>query len=306
MLRHRLFLAPLIDGVVSCGDESAPAGPKSPGPTVGIVQLKTASDTIGATLSLPLVVEVRDPVNGSLKAGAVVRFSAIDWSTSLANVGSGAFATTLIDTTDGSGRASAVVRLGSKRGRQRIVVAGQAVGGADTASIDIEPGQVIALRILPADTAVTLQGTVAHALIGLDRASDTVSTVLGASFSASESSVCSVDATGAVHGLGYGECTLQAAAGTLRDTAFVEVFPPLTLLVRRANTVGTLLIDGSAFTKVADVDTMNTAPLMEWLSSGTGAAFLETDGAQSHVAILKLDGTKQTFATLPPAPAAPR
>jgi hypothetical protein len=300
MLRYRLFLGTLLVGSLSCGSgESEPAGPKYPGPTVSIAQLKTSSDTIDATLAVPLIVEIRDPETGALKAGADVRFSAIDGSVSLGDIASGTFATTLIGTTNASGRASAVVRLGRKIGRQRIVVTGQTVPGADTANVDINPGHLVALRIFPGDTAVVLQGTASHALIGLDRASDTVSTVIGATFSASPSFVCSVDAAGAVRGLGYGDCSLQAAVGALNASARVGVLPPATLLVRRANTLGTSSIDGTGFTKVADVDTTTIAPWIEWLSSGAAVAFLEKEGTQSRMAILNLDGTKRTFAPLP-------
>lgn len=295
---------------LSCGGGGGDSHPTAvnPAPSVralSIVQSKSATDTIGALIAQPLIVEVRDPATGALRTGAAVRFEAVDSAqatgeTLVARVNGTTFSRVAIDTTDATGRARASVRLGTIAGNRRVVATFAAASSADTATFTTTPGAPFQFRAAPIDTAVIIGHTYTQSATATDRAGNATAVTVRASSATPD--ICTVDANGTVHGITYGFCTVNVAFGATSALARARVLPDGLILVRRGASIGTLSLDGSGFTKLADVDTLNTAAF-QWLKSGREVAAFESDGTSgSHLAIFSLDGTKRTFPSLPFSP----
>jgi len=180
-LRTCLTLVTAASLVLACGGDShspvEPPPPPKPAAGIKIVAGGPATDTIGATIASPLTVEVRDS-SGTLVAGAVVRFTSVPVkdptgnvraSTLLESLDANQFGTFAAPTADVQGRAGVLVQLGTVAGAGAVAISVPAYGFADTVSYTIQPGAAASLSFQPADTGVTVGGSVQLRAAVVDR-----------------------------------------------------------------------------------------------------------------------------------------
>lgn len=162
--------------VSSCGGD----GPTDPPfevnqPGVHVVLGANVTDTIDAPLLQALVVEVRGP-DGELAQGAVVRFESQPTSNTsrphepaiyvcaltASTCGPdwyGTFSLVATDTTDATGRAKAIVRLGAVAGAAVVRVYVPEFGMVESATYTVTPGAAVRVQATAADTALNIGGT---------------------------------------------------------------------------------------------------------------------------------------------------
>jgi hypothetical protein len=271
MTSHRLrwiAVAGLALGsLVGCSEGGTlPEPPGTPG--LRVVSGGDASDTIGAILPQALIVEVRD-AEGYLQPGVSVVFSVVAAGNdaaaddlSVANLSSQQFRGSLSETADSRGRASALVRLGSKAGSAVISVAAPSLGLQTTASLTVRPGAAARIAVAPADSAVLVGGT--YDLRGdvQDRMGNLRTDPITFEAGNTATSVMGARLRGERVGRGY----VVARAGGLTDTARVSVVPAGVLAayefpiyfnsngpdIRQPGRIVTFNTDGSHFRVVLD------------------------------------------------------
>jgi hypothetical protein len=177
--RHRSFSMRLFPrhrwitfavALAACHD--GPTGPAARS-ALSFSGVAGATDTIGASLTEALVVEVHDSTGAIAAAGTVVLLDAVpapefrgsevlvEPLTSATSYGE--FGSSL---TDGTGTARVHVKLGTIAGTARLLVTVPALGLQDTVRFTVTPGNAAGARVLPADTTVypgtsfTLRGTI--------------------------------------------------------------------------------------------------------------------------------------------------
>ena len=151
--------------VAACGG----SGPDSTSPRRGDVRIVAGTDvidTVDARLPQPLVVEVRE--DGNPARGFVVRFTGLpstdttrrgEPGSTVSNAGQDSFSSLSSDTTDASGRATALVQLGTVAGEARVLVSCPQLGITDTARFTVLPGSSTQLILGVRDTVVRVSGT---------------------------------------------------------------------------------------------------------------------------------------------------
>ena len=156
-LHPQFIAAALVAGVVGCGgDGSAPGVPRG----IRILAGNQVTDTVFAVLPQALVVEVHDSTGTVVPSGTVVRFTGVLHSPSpvyevnVEALASGTFGTLATATTDETGKASVIVRLGTAAGPARLSVSVPAFGLVDTARYTITPGAALNVTLAPLDTSV--------------------------------------------------------------------------------------------------------------------------------------------------------
>lgn len=209
-----LLMVPLLGG---CDDGQGPDRRY----TLHVVPGGPLSDTIGAAPPAPLTVEARN--DGAPAAGVEVTFTSPDADRLLLGAAGsgGAFSTSHTGSTDAAGRAAAALRPGSKAGPVTVSVASPSAAGT-TLVFEVLPGAAVEVRVLPADTAVTVGERFAARAVGFDRAGN--ATAATGPLQSLDPSVVRQD----------GDALLAAAAGRGRvvgllgaheDTAAVSVVP---------------------------------------------------------------------------------
>jgi WD40-like Beta Propeller Repeat len=282
--------------LAACGDKD-PLHPGTRG--VRVVAGAGVTDTIQAEPVQSLVVEVRDE-SGKLRSGLVVRFESRPAGPEQPYRGSQAYVAPLdrnvftnlvADTTDGRGRASARVKLGSVAGPAEIVVVVPDLGSADTARFTVKAGAAASVQALPKDTAlyrghsVVLRGAVVDRF-GNPR-TDPVSYAL-----AVPAGVSLNGATVTAQSEGRSAVLVQAMG--LADTAYVSVVPEGVLAASSPEGVVMFNTDGTGYKRLV---TMAFAWTTDWSPSGTEVAFdLQYGGA---VRIVGLDGKVRTASNTP-------
>ena len=177
LLRHCvLFLA-----VVACGGDSA--GPDQPTPPLGppgisFVSGANASDTAGAFLPAPLVIQLRDSLGRSVPNAPLVATStqvlvqppcawecipyepSPEWQLAVGRTLNTIGGASSVDLrTDSLGRASVYIQMQWFASNAGVVVQDQTRGLVDTAHFTITPGHPYGALIEPRDTAVYLGST---------------------------------------------------------------------------------------------------------------------------------------------------
>lgn len=260
-----------------------PKPPPKPAAGVTVVSGANVTDTIGATLTQALTVEVHDSL-GNPVAGTVVRFTGVDTKNSGGYTQTTAFVEALDannfsnfagPTTDTQGRTGVYVRLGTLAGPARIALAVPAYGFADTVSFTVQPGAAAKLSFLPADTGVTIGKSVQLRAAMVDRAGNARSEAV--TYDASPNGgVATVSSAGNVSGVSVGSVTLTAHAGTLTATGTVEVVPTGVVALYYGGQyypdstgIVTMNLDGSNrrwITRVGGSSSALTSPV--WTSAG--------------------------------------
>lgn len=225
--RFRASVAPLALAVVAfaCSGESA-TDPVDPTVPLRLVTVP-AGDTVGALLTQPLVVQVREPGVTSVvfRANMVehpvtgpqpgVRLSRASDGQSLA----------LVDTvaTDAEGRASVYLRLGTLATDAVVTVLAPATRDSVQARITVRPGAPIRLDAYPGDTAMY----VGHSYPLEARLFDSFDNPIaidGLTFTTDSASVAITD-EGNVTGVEIGRAGIVAHDGALADTVWASVVP---------------------------------------------------------------------------------
>ncbi|HXD47457.1 MAG TPA: hypothetical protein VN600_01705 [Gemmatimonadaceae bacterium] len=282
--------------VAACGGSTEPrALPRS----VSIVAERSASDTIGAALGAPVTVDVRDPATGDARAGASVRFVAVHDDPHRDELilpnGSPLDSTTVA--TDAVGRATLALRLGVRAGVHRLVARVDGPAGADTATFNVQAGQPASLVLAPRDTAVTLGERFAVATALVDRGGNSTPGIV--SYASSSPVSCPIDPVGVVRALTAANCTITATAGVVTATATATLLPNASLLVMRGATLGTLALDGSGFSAIADIDPLAGVGRFRWSASGKEVAFTQRANGVTRVGVLGFDARTRFLPALP-------
>lgn len=230
-------------------------------PGLAVVSGANVTDTIGAVLPQPLVVEVRD-ARGLPAAGVVVQLvssvAPIPSASGLQVTGpqirlAPAGTTTpgfgeVNLTTDTAGRAAARVSFAERAGPASVTMLVPTLGYADSARYTVLPGAPAALRLAPRDSAVFLGRTLTLRVGVFDR----VRHALAEKPTLSARGPLSVDAEAVVGTSGHGAGTVEARLGQLVDSVAVAVVPVGALV---ASTVHNGLVvanfDGSGMRSIA-------------------------------------------------------
>ena len=245
MRRHRTLIVAAATlsaalWALSCGDGATEPPPDPPRPTMVRVTPATAELTaLGATVQLNA--QVLDQY-GQVMAGA-----AVTWSSGDASVAA----------VDGSGLVTAAAN-----GAATITATAGEASGKAVVTVMQSAGSVI---VSPSADTVVLGGTLRLVAEAFDANGHLVE---GAAFtwSSSDGSVATVDASGLVRGVGEGKATLTATAGSATGTAEITVTNP-----DRAALVALYhATDGPNW--VNSDNWLTDAPLRDWYGVDTDAS----------------------------------
>jgi hypothetical protein len=278
------LLAVTVFALAACGDKD----PVKPGQSrlVRIVAGDGVSDTVAAQLLQALVVEVRDSAGAPLP-GATVRFETrpIDsddpyysaYSAYVSKLDRNAFGVLVADTTDARGRASALVKLGTKAGPALVVVQVPELGAVDTATYTVLPGAAARVRAIPKDTAMYAARTVTLRGAVVDRFDNPRTDPV--TFARLTGPITLAGNVATAQGVGRASVMVQAMG--LTDTTFISIVPEGTLAARMAQSIVTFNTDGSGFKTITSV---GYSPFTtDWSPDGTEIAFDADYGAVLRV-----------------------
>lgn len=284
--RSRRFVAQFLVGsaiatavALGCGGGGDTVGPgHQPKPTIGITVIAgaNATDTIGATLTQALTVEVRDS-SGALAPNTIVRFTSLPakvvnntsvMGVQVAPLDQNTFSTFAAPTTDATGRASVLVQLGSVAGQVKLVAAAPTLAIADTVQFTVMPGAAASLVSAVADTGIIVGHAVSLGIAVVDRAGNPRTDPVNFD-PPSAPSVATVSTSGIVTGVTVGHTTISAHVGTSSVTTSVEVVPDGTIAVYDGskNELSTVNLDGSGYHVIGKPAGWDANGL-SWMSSG--------------------------------------
>jgi hypothetical protein len=302
MRKHFLVIAAIFVST-SCGDIS---GPGSGRPGLTLVSGYNLTDTIQAKPSRALVVEVRDDRGAIVPPGTVVRFSPVVQSYSRWEMFVGALTSTSFDIfaaseTDGAGRASVMLQMGTIAGPARIAISVPTLGVQDTARYTVLPGQPSAIFIAPLDTEMYVGASYAIRGGVVDRAFNarTDPVVYAATAGASVSTSRAVTAST------LGRYTVTATAGSLSATSHFTVVPQGTVAALtysdNAFHIVTFNLDGSSFHNVVRVFDGGIGPRPRWIPGTSTIIYAEYVGGLEQLRTVDANGKLSPFFSSPPA-----
>lgn len=266
-----LFLSGLLSAVTACGGDAASgtnsSGNTPPLPTPGLHILAGAgvADTVDTAPLQSLTVQLAD-ASGQPVRGTVVRFTAtagtipgpypLTTSTMLvSDLKSAAWTSFVSVSTDSSGLASVLVRLGAVAGTGMILVNAPTAGLLDTAKYTVRAGNPVRITVAPRDTALFVGGTAAMRATAADRYGNSRNDAATYTTTNSHISVSG----GVVSGATIGRSMVSARVGTFRDSMFVSVVPRGTIAAYVAMrstgdqlAVYTFDLDGSHFRQLVN------------------------------------------------------
>jgi hypothetical protein len=275
-------------------------------PQIALLSGNNQTDTIQATLVAPLIIQVASRVNGAPAVHQVVRLQSIALPDSqgyeaylqpaVPSPAGTILSQFLPETTDASGKISAIVTLGPRAGPARVVISVPAFDLVDTAVFTVKPGAAVALRAAPADTVLYVDSTVTIRTTLVDRLGNTLNTriALTALFGPVTVSVNAVTATG------FGPAAVVASGDGFRDTTHIVSVPTGTIAGSLANGTGIVMfnLDGSGYRQITTVAANN----VKWAPSGTSLVFDQAGIGNVNSAPLlsvTLDGTVSTLDETP-------
>jgi Tol biopolymer transport system component len=317
---RRLALAWVVaSGLAACSEGGTP--PEPPGtPGLRVVSGGGASDTIGATLTQALVVELRD-ASGYIRAGAEVVFRVVPSAgiptpddPRVAKLSSSQFTGIVAETSDAQGRSAVLVQFGRSAGPAEIAITAPSLGMQTSATFTVRPGAAARVVVAPADSAAVVGGGyelrgVVHDRAGNARPDPIVYTAGNAAVSVSGATL---------RGERVGRGRVVATAGGIADTAWVSVVPAGVLAayefpvffnsngpdIRQPGRIVTLNTDGSAYRVVLDeqparIPTSYARGMQpSWSPDGTELSFL----LEGRVMVTSLAGlARPLYAEAPPA-----
>jgi len=255
----RAAVLALLFASAACGSPSDSGSPPKGTPGVTIVSGVGVTDTVDAQLAQPLVVQVIGS-NGRPLANAEVGFlsTAIAEGSNQPTVvlsptkGTGG-GVSVIEHTDGEGRAAVRVRMFRYAMQGGVVVAVPEVDDFVVASYTILPGAPQILSAAPADSAVVVGGSFALTATARDRYGN-ARDAQGVTFKVASGPVTLAGST--VSGTAVGRATVVAELAGASATAHVSVVPDATIAAYTAVAVTnqtaslyTLRLDGSNLVK---------------------------------------------------------
>ncbi|MGV3711250.1 MAG: hypothetical protein ACO1Q7_20690 [Gemmatimonas sp.] len=200
--------------------------PPAPKAGITIVAGATMADTVDAKLSQPLVVEVRD-LRGQLVRGTLVRFDAkppqdtaryTERWIGVCNEASPCTPQsdnrTAFDTTDATGRASAIVRMGHVAGPSSVRITVVQLDLVDSVTLDTRSGNVASVRVLTPTVSVAIGRTASVGARALDRFANPVGLPVLTLGAGSAVTLNAVNAT--VTGVDFGTQYVFATFGVLK------------------------------------------------------------------------------------------
>ncbi|HKG93105.1 MAG TPA: hypothetical protein VKA84_14470 [Gemmatimonadaceae bacterium] len=316
-IRGALALGVLAALAVACGgDGNGGTGPGDGRADIRVVAGGGIEDTVLAAPDQALVVEVTD--GHDRRPGLVVRFEPLAPEDSTRRqeqaigvcpltaqrcgagtdpfdpfFSSGAFAA---DTTDASGRAKVLVRLGTVAGPARVAVTVPELGIRDTVNFTVRAGQAAKVRVLVKDTTVFGGATYSVGGALADRFGNARTETV--SFRAGGHVV--VDESGRLTAVDVGRGFVIASRGELADTSWASVVPRGTLVALREglngapNSIVTFDLDGSSLRQVAPTGggsgtAEGIAPT--WSPAGDRILYHEVEGSTLRMFTTDLAGS---------------
>jgi len=137
--------------------------------------------------------------------------------------------TTVVDTTDAQGRATAVVRLGTFAGTSYLRITAPEQGLADSVALDVRPGAAARINFAARDTALAIGVRSTTEAFAADRFFNPLNDVVQVGGACG--SVADFDTpTRTITARAFGVCYVRALVGNVVDSARVLVLPPGRLL----------------------------------------------------------------------------
>ncbi|HET6762648.1 MAG TPA: hypothetical protein VFH27_03225 [Longimicrobiaceae bacterium] len=226
-------VVPFIVLAAAAACDGGPSGstPKSD-PGVRVTAGDQVADSIDAAPAQALVVQVTGR-DGRPAKGQVVEFDAVlvgsDFARTpsvwLSSLGVNEFGDFASATTDGEGRASVRVRLGSRAGPGGVAVTVPALGYVGAAHYTVLPGAPWAVTATPGDTTLYVARTAQLKAAVVDRAENPRNDAV--TFSVASGPVTLSGTTVTTTAMGRG--VVVARVGNLADTSYVNVVPEGTI-----------------------------------------------------------------------------
>jgi len=282
----------LTFALAACGGDGPTQSPGQPG--MAVIAGAGAADSVGVPIATAVVVEVRDPA-GKKVPGAQVQFRAGSVPqrgvavpvASLAPAGGTEYQPAITLTTDGGGRASALLRLGTVAGDWAIEITAPALGYAVAAPFTVRPGKMARLDVQPRDTAVYQDASYTLRFTAEDRFGNAVATP-PATVTMSPTPAPFPDPVAiagvTVTGREFGRAELFVTIGGSVLTTKVSVVPRGTLLAGGPGGIYMLGLDGSGLRRVVSEVDANSP---RWFPDGQSFVFT---GGNGHAYVAGLDG----------------
>ena len=303
-------------GLAACGADSTPVEPTPvPQPGVRAVAGAVVDDTVLAQPLQALVVEVRGP-DGTLAHGVTVRFDARPpadsarraeravyvCALSVAGCGpplvpngpgnDGQFAS---DTTDATGRAKVLVRLGTVAGTSVIAFSVPELALRDSVALTVRPGNATVLRFTLRDTAVYVGAQLQVGAAVRDRFGNARTD--GVTLS-SDGTVADVSPSGLATARATGRAHIVARAGGATDSVSFSVIPHARILGVRTATypfsIVAVDLDGSNQRQLATTTGANGVYPV-WAADRSAVLYHEGSGAPYLMVVDTLGGAPRRF-----------
>jgi hypothetical protein len=279
-------------GAAACSDSSAP---RPLGAGLHILYGAGASDTIYATLSNPLTVELVDS-NGRGISNRPITFTVpngvFPYAYVLVSTSDSGFTSHLTVMSDSRGRAAAHVRCAGYAGSAILAVSAQGTPSIDTARFTVSPGAPVGVSAFPSDTAVYVGHHFALRGAQVDQAYNPIpqSTV---HYSAPTAAIAISNGQLSGVEIGRGSYVVSATIGGVvhTDTGRVSVVPPGVLAASDGANIYLLNTDGSGFRTL--LTTPNGNP--HWAPSGAEIAFNSIQGVDSVIQAVDTLGHVRTI-----------
>lgn len=263
--------------LVGCGDGSTePRGSES---RLTLQNGNLQTDSILANLAAPLVVQVEDEF-GNPRRGVQVQFGAFGFPSGcrIAEVGGNPPVEQLTLETDGAGRVSVTVHLGTRSGTASLPVTVLQPFAADTARFTITPGAPF--RVVALDRALFRDSSFQLPVFVVDLYDNPRSDPVA--FSSSDPVIASVALNGLVTGHSYGVAGIAATSGFLSDTGWVSVVPEGVVALAVPFIVPSRIeirnLDGSAQVPLVDTGVLDGGG-STWSPDGQVLVYHESVGA---------------------------
>jgi hypothetical protein len=271
----------VLIALAACGASDGTRPEPAPGPpgSIRFISGEDQADTAMATLSSPLVVEVRDSSSRLVRVAPVWFFAlpvtgdngqAVAGATLCSASAIGSCGPSFYEDSAFSGRAAATVRLGRVAGTIRIRATVPGTSLADTATFTVRPGAPARLTTSPRDSSAYVGSSyrvIGHVLdqYGNERSGETIT------FDGS-GAAATMSADGVFNARAIGRAFALARSGQVVDTAWITVPPRGTIAALEPAAPGGAKIvkvelDGSGLKRLAPVNDTYYGTEPDWISA---------------------------------------
>jgi hypothetical protein len=300
-MNARRIVAASVIAVAACGGDTTPSQPgqqQPTGPSIKVVSGDKITDTIQAFIRTPLIFEVRDST-GQLAVRRHVSFeTSIGLLSSKTDQFTNIAVTTLLDSTDASGRVTIYVRFWTTPGAMTVAAKVGALNVVDTARYTVLPGAATKLDMAPDDTALYAQNGFNVRAVVRDRLNNVRSDPIA--FTAGPLAV-TVTSAGRVTGGDIGRVFVAAKAGSLIDTTWVSIVPHGTVAgffgcgLGNVSGLGVMELDGSGARLIGQPNAGYDYPISpSWSPNGQKIAY----SSGNHVHVTDMSGADRRLTTL--------